>query len=125
MNEESKPDLLPAPVVERFCDGRSAVALLALANKLSAGGCCGKVSKVTLPDLDACGLTPIPVVYVSSIGQIIPSSGWRALCVYVYEELIKFPFPPFDTIGKDIDWGEVVAHAIKEKLHERYEEISR
>ena len=93
-------------------------ALLALARKFSAGGCCGKTPQVTLEDLSACGLAPIPTVYVSSLGQIIPRSGWRALCVYVYETVIKKPFPQLDTLGNK-DLGEVVSHAIKEMYEQQ------
>jgi len=81
----------------------------ALARKFKAGGCCGKTPTVTMPDLQAAGLTPIPTVFVSSIGQILPRSGWKALCLYVYESLERKPFPLKDQKG---DPGTVVAEAL-------------
>lgn len=93
-------------------------ALLALATKFNQGGCCGKKPQVTIEDLEAAGLTPIPTVFPSTLGQIIPRSGWRALCVYVYETTIKKPFPPLESLnGRDL--GEVVSHAILEMYEQR------
>lgn len=112
MHEQPKPEHLlhssaSAPAVDRHH------SLEVLVGKFAAGGCCGKRPTLTLEDLDAAGLTPIPGVFVSAIGQIVPRSGWRAMCVYVYETIVKKPFPVPE---QGEEWGGIVADGIKEIL---------
>ena len=113
MSNERPPVLLSEALHPGHRDGPDPDQLERLAARFADGGCCGKRPTLTLADLKAAGLTPIPTVFVSSLGQIIPRTGWRAMCVYVYEMLIKKPFPVPE---KGEEWGDVVAAAIKEKL---------
>lgn len=86
-------------------------ALEVLIKRFEAGGCCGKRPTLMMKDLEAVELTPVPAVFHSSMGQIIPSHGWRAMCVYVYESLVGKPFPQPPT-GEE--WGDVVAKELRE-----------
>lgn len=84
-----------------------------VASRFNLGGCCGKVAKISMGDLESIGLTPIPTVFISSFGQIIPRSGWKAMCVYVYETIEKKPFP------KDYknDPGELIAEILLKRVN--------
>lgn len=99
-----------------FRENRRNSALADLAKRFDDGGCCGKKPTLTLADLEACGLTPVPTVFAASIGQIIPRSGWRAMCVYVYETLFRTPFPAKEHMSDGKEWGTIVATEIRENL---------
>lgn len=67
--------------------------ILEIANRFEKGGCCGKRSVVSSQDIKALGLWPLPEVYQSSLGNIIPMAGWKSFCVYVYEKLSGLNYP--------------------------------
>lgn len=90
--------------------------LLDVATRFSRGGCCGKRPEVTPLDLDLLGVTPLPRTFLSSLGLIMPASGWKALCVFIYESLADGPFPAQET--KKRDAGEVVADLIRKQVRD-------
>src|SRR5579862_7861857 len=88
-------------------------ALSLLATRFADGGCCGKQPTLKLSDLEVCGLTLVPTVFTASIVQIIPRSGWRAMCFYVYEMLCHVPFPAAEHMDEAHEWGNIVANEIR------------
>lgn len=88
-----------------------------IARRFGAGGCCGKKPKVTSKDLATLGLIAIPVVFDSSLGRIAPYTGWKALCIYVYETIADQPVPVAELTagGKDRDVGELVAEMLSRR----------
>ena len=112
-HERDAPVLLQNSVREGGRVDPGPERLAQLAARFSDGGCCGKKPTLTRQDLEEAGLAPVPTVFVSSLGQIIPRSGWRAMCVYVYERLLLKPFP---VPAKGEEWGDVVAAGLKEKI---------
>ena len=88
-------------------------ALLLAAEHFSASDCCsGKKLKITAEDLQALGLWPIPATFQASIGTIMPSSGYRALGVFIHGSLSKEPFPP-DKLNDTADVAKVVADLLR------------
>lgn len=81
--------------------------ILEIAEKFALGGCCGKRSVVSLKDIARLGLLPIPRIYESSFGLIVPLFGWKELCVWVHEEMFgSFPH----------DWSSDPGEAVAEML---------
>lgn len=98
-------------------DAESAVE--AVASRFSAGGCCGRRPIVTAADLKLIGVSPVPATFRSSRGIIVPTSGWRALCLYIYERITGLVMPA--TRGKKADGmsstdpGPLVSQAIRDR----------
>lgn len=70
-------------------------ALLNAAKKFSESDCCrDKKIAVTVEDLQALDLWPVPATYDALLGiRVAPLSGLKSLCVYVYEKLSNKPYP--------------------------------
>lgn len=83
---------------------------LRVARKFRKGGCCGRKPEVTVLDLPALGLDAIDITFSSSRGQISPLTGWKAMCLWIYETFFG-PFPE----DEKRDPGEVLGEALVQK----------
>lgn len=81
-----------------------------IAAKLRRGnGCCGSRPEVTPSDLEYLGLWPLPEFYDSALGRIVPSSGPKALAVYMYQKLSGTAWP----VGTQEEPGVLVARVLE------------
>lgn len=84
------------------------------AEHFAQGGCCGKKPRVTSADLKVLGLIPVPETFDSSLGRIVPMSGWKAMCVWAYETLSGKTFHVEHSRSHDA--GVLVARFIRSEL---------
>lgn len=75
-------------------DSARAARLRQISRRLRDTPCCGRGAPlVTDDDWQYLGLWPMPTIYSSSLGSILPNSGWYARCLYAYERLTGRAFP--------------------------------
>lgn len=55
--------------------------------------------------MEGLGLWPLPMTFKSSMGVISPLTGWKALCIYVYEVLTGDPLKARLTGGRRSRWA--------------------